>query len=203
MIYNDEVKNDMIFEKWCQSEIVVPQWYSKIWPGCSIEEIDKLSHPLAKMLDVTSGIDKIIRTKTCLMGLSQRIQRKACANWNSITVRQTRHYRNGSESKSEFYKAIEAMEKGGLMAAYQSHIYMDGNTIGDCSKILDAIIVNRVAFFKWITNGQKIKSHSTKNKYGTYQNFAYFYFGEIPKQIVFARYSELPKPKLDRQLTFF
>jgi len=179
-------KDDQRFGKIVQQKVVVPKFYKVVWGNNAIIESDLQNNDLAKLLDF-SGIDKIVRVNDVIMGLSQRIQRQKYAKYKSITIRKQRISDYGV-SNSEYQKTIDAIQVGGLVASYQSHVYVNGNDVDTSTDIEWGIIVDKVGLYKWMTANPKKLRFNMVSEGNKTQTFYYVLGKDLPNEIIIAKY---------------
>jgi hypothetical protein len=173
-------KRDLDWALNIQDELAIPLIYSKVWPKCEIQCLDDDPYDRTKnMLDI-SGADKIIRYANGLVYfLGQRFRRYESTlqkDFDDFTLRKERK----TGYKAEAYKAREALEKCGLLAAY----YAYGHVNKDQTGFEKFRILNFREFLKqWIT-GKLTRPRIQKNKDGR-SDFYYWPFEQIPTNIIF------------------
>ena len=178
--------SDDKFQKIVQQKVVVPKFYSKVWANCQIIENDLQNNNLANTLDIY-GIDKFIKERNVLYGLSQRIQRGKYSKFKSITIRRTRI--NGNYmSNSEYYKGLEAIRTHGVSATFQVHCYANADKTYLVDDIVWGIIVKKPELYEWIgANPNKI-FNNVVHEQGKRQTFFYVYGKDLPDNVVVATY---------------
>jgi len=209
-------KSDDLYGKWCQENIVKPQFYTKVWYNSQIESSDMVKdNEIARILDVFASTDKlIIDSKGALYALGQRIQRAKHAHFKSFTIRDKRYHsidKDGIYSKSEFYKLAAAINHSSIHSTYMAHCYMDGNDEFDTHNILHGLIVKTDGLFKFMTeHPKKVHQHETTSDKYKKETFKYILFKDITRlspEIVVAEYinGEIVKPRLQKssQRTLF
>lgn len=107
--------------------IALAQFYSKIWPGADVIELDKdVRNKLAKIIDI-GGADKVLRFPDAgLAFLAQRFRRYDEIQFDDFTLRRDRP----SGIKTEFQKAKLALERGGFIASYYAYGHANENEDG-------------------------------------------------------------------------
>lgn len=98
--------------------LAIAQFYSKVWPGAQIIELDQdKRNKLAVALDI-GGADKMICfSGGALVFLGQRFRRWNQRKFDDFTIRRDRP----SGIKTEFHKVKLALEHGGFIAGYYSY----------------------------------------------------------------------------------
>lgn len=180
-------RQDSLFEKTVQQNVVLPKFYSKVWDEPIIES-DLQNTQIAKLLD-WAGIDKILKTKDGqLFGLSQRIQRRKFAKYKSLTIR-NKCYRPGYHYNSEWEKINNGIKNHSIVSLYRSHCYANGDDAGCSTDLLDGVIVNQFKLFNWMNENKNfVYKGKTKDKGNGYETFFFVYFDDLPDDVVIARY---------------
>lgn len=113
------------------------QFYSKVWPGAEVIELDRdVRNKLAQIIDI-GGADKVLRFPDAgLAFLAQRFRRYDEIQFDDFTLRRDRP----SGIKTEFEKAKLAFERGGFIASYYAY--------GHANKNEDGFIRMRILRFK-------------------------------------------------------
>lgn len=96
----------------------IKQFYSKLWPGARIIELDReRKNRLAQAIDI-GGADKMIQFPDGgLAFLGQRFRRPHQKKHDDFTLRRDRP----SGMMTEFQKTVLALERGGFLAGYYAY----------------------------------------------------------------------------------
>jgi len=106
--------------KWAleMQPFAIAQFYSKLWPGARIIELDKeKENELARAIDI-GGADKMIQFPDGgLAFLGQRFRRPHQKRYDDFTLRRDRP----SGMMTEFQKIVLALQRGGFLAGYYAY----------------------------------------------------------------------------------
>lgn len=105
----------------------IAQFYSKVWLGAEVIELDKeKGNRLAEVLDI-GGADKMIRFPDGgLAFLGQRFRRWHQSKFDDFTLRRDRP----SGTMTEFQKIMLALKRGGFVAGYYAYGHVNENQDG-------------------------------------------------------------------------
>lgn len=173
------------------ADLVIPNLVSTFWSGAELFRVEQDDHPACQLLDKYSGIDYLVQHKDALIGLSARIQGHrfydfAIKLFNSPTFT-IRRFREGPGYKvgSEYSKTLEAINRGGITAAYQLHAYVDVDK-GIPNTITALGLAQRITLFKWIQHNPELCEYFTTQdvKRNQRQGFAAVPFNLLPDDIL-------------------
>jgi len=106
--------------KWAleMQPLAITQFYSELWPGARIVELDmERKNELAQAIDI-GGADKMIQfPDRGLAFLGQRFRRPHQKRYDDFTLRRDRP----SGMMTEFQKVVLALERGGFLAGYYAY----------------------------------------------------------------------------------
>lgn len=181
------IREDIEWQEYVQSKIVVPKFYRKVWPGSKIIESDKLKESVAQILDLFGGTDKVLIFKGIPYSIAQRIQRKEFAYKKTITLRYKRSV-GDKEFRTELQKLIEAIKNEGIRSTYLSHCYANGSNKENTTDLMRGIIVKTTGLINLYLDKPQVFGYSWTVKDGLSkdglqkrEDFKYITFKDIRK----------------------
>lgn len=168
----------------------IAQFYSKLWLGARIIELDKeRKNELAQAIDI-GGADKMIQFPDGgLAFLGQRFRRWGERKFDDFTLRRDRP----SGMMTEFQKIVLALERGGFLAGYYAYGHVNEEEDG----FIRMRILKFRGFIEAVLNGE-LRLGVGRNPNGS-STFFKIPFHTIPAQFFLLDYAE-DKPQ--RKLSF-